>query len=76
MKIEKMRYEIPFPEDLDPERVYKRLEYAARNCYQSWNKMGPGSAERLLKHIIKEEHNGILEHHQIPAHVIADRGVY
>lgn len=42
-----------------------KLERMARICYQSENKIQSGSAERLLRSIIKRGHESVLEHYRI-----------
>jgi thymidylate synthase (FAD) len=38
------------------------IEEAGRTCYQSYNKISEGSAERFIKMIIKNGHESVLEH--------------
>lgn len=51
------------------------IEQAARTCYQSFEKSGPGSAERLIRHCIQRGHESVLEHVAASLHIICDRGV-
>jgi thymidylate synthase (FAD) len=51
------------------------LEDAARVCYKSEDKKGPGTAEKLLSRIIDQGHTSVLEHCVISVHIICDRGV-
>lgn len=51
------------------------IEKAARTCYQSWDKIKDGSAEKLIRHCIKRGHESVLEHVSISVRIICDRGV-
>ena len=48
-------------------------ELATRVCYKSEDKMKEGSAEKLIKGIIKSKHFGCLEHVNLTAKFICDR---
>lgn len=51
------------------------LERAARTCYKSEDKIKPGSAEKLIKAIIKMEHFSVLEHGSITGKLIGSRSM-
>lgn len=51
------------------------IEMAARTCYQSFEKSGPGSAERLIRHCIQRGHESVLEHVSASINIVCDRGV-
>ena len=71
-----MSVEVMYPEELDSDRVYKRLERVARICYKSEDRICEGSAEKLLKGtIMKKKHYSILEHEKISVLFVADRGI-
>ncbi len=38
------------------------IEQAARTCYQSWDYVQEGSAEKLTKHLLKRNHWAMIEH--------------
>lgn len=59
----------------DADKVLRKLEYAARTCYRSFDKIGEGSAEKLLSGAIKRGHESILEHAQFTFEVICTRDV-
>ena len=42
--------------------LYKRIEIAARNCYKSEDKICEGSAEKMVKSLIRRDHLSPLEH--------------
>ena len=51
------------------------IERAARTCYQSFDKEGEGTAEKLIRHCISKGHESVLEHVAIGLRLITDRGV-
>ena len=61
-----------FPE---PATVLGHLETAARTCYKSEDKIGAGSAEKLLARIVRMGHESVLEHMSISVRITCDRGV-
>ena len=73
MKIIKPSVEIvAMPEYADALRI---IEAAARTCYKSEDKIGPGSAEKLIRHCIKRGHESVLEHVGFTLRIVTDRGV-
>lgn len=58
MRIVKPGYEI-IPNDMD---VLKKIEYVARVCYKSEDKIKEGSAEKLVSFLINRKHEAMLEH--------------
>ncbi len=51
------------------------IEKAARTCYQSWDKIKDGSAEKLIKHCIARGHFSVIEHCAVTVRIICNRGV-
>ena len=51
------------------------FEACARTCYQSFNRISEGSAERLLLHCIESGHHSTLEHISFTCRFITSRGV-
>ena len=51
------------------------IEKAARTCYQSFDKIEEGSAEKLIKSCLRRGHMSIFEHVAIGYRLITDRGV-
>lgn len=43
-----------------PEHALKLTEIAARNCYKSEDKIGPGSAEKKVRQILDSKHESVL----------------
>jgi len=73
MKIIKPSVEIvAMPDYPDALRI---IEAAARTCYKSEDKIGPGSAEKLIRHCIKRGHESVLEHVGFTLKIVCDRGV-
>ena len=73
MKIIKPSVEIVAMPDY-PEAL-RIIEAAARTCYKSEDKIGPGSAEKLIRHCIKRGHESVLEHVGFTLRIVTDRGV-
>lgn len=64
-----------FDEPIDPKAIMAKVERAGRTCYKSEDRIGEGTAERLISSIIKRGHESVLEHASITVRVICDRGV-
>ena len=62
-------------DDINGKEMLKRLEKIIRVCYKSEDKIGEGSAERMVGNIIKSGHTAMLEHDNISVKFITDRGV-
>ncbi len=59
----------------EPEAILGLLEAAARTCYKSEDRMGPGTAAPLLRRIIRLGHESVVEHIVVTVRIICDRGV-
>lgn len=75
MKIIEPFYSIEAPIPFDAEAIMRRLERAARTCYKSEDKIGPGTADKLIRAILKRGHESVIEHESITVRFICDRGV-
>lgn len=73
--VEIVQPSVVFEDEVDGEEILRRLERYARVCYKSEDKIGPGTAVKLLTRIIKSGHESVLEHEKITVRVICDRGV-
>ncbi len=62
-------------DNIDAEKVYKKLELIGRVCYKSEANISDGSSEKFLKSIIKRGHESVIEHEKISIKIICDRGV-
>ena len=73
MQIIKAGYEIIDP--LNGAEILKKIEKVARVCYKSEDKIGEGTAEKMVKALIKSNHLAMLEHFSFSVKFIVDRGV-
>ncbi len=73
MKIIEPSFEILHMADKD--EIMNLLEKAARTCYKSEDKIAAGSAEKLLKSLMKTGHESVIEHISITVRLICDRGI-
>ncbi len=73
MKIVERSVELinPMPYDI----MLSTVEQAGRNCYQSYNKIADGSAEKLIKQFIKVNHGSPLEFANIAVKIVGDRAL-
>lgn len=64
--------------DLDishQERLAEYVELCGRQCYQSTHKIEPGSSIKFIKNLISSGHHSVLEHANISAKIVTNRGV-
>lgn len=73
MQVIKAGYEILDP--LNGEEILKKIERVARVCYKSEDKIGEGTAEKMVKALVKSKHEAMLEHFSFSVKFIVDRGV-
>lgn len=73
MQIIKAGYEILDP--LNGEEILKKIERVARVCYKSEDKITDGSAEKMVRALVKSKHEAMLEHFSFSVKFIVDRGV-
>lgn len=73
MRIIKAGYEILDP--LNGEEILKKIERVARVCYKSEEKIGEGTAEKMVRALVKSKHEAMLEHFSFSVKFIVDRGV-
>ena len=73
MKIVDAGYEIL--DTLNGEEILKKIERVARVCYKSEDKITEGSAEKIVRALIKRGHEAMLEHYSFSVKFICDRGV-
>lgn len=73
MQIVQAGYEILDP--LNGEEILKKIERIARVCYKSEDLIGEGTAERMVRALIKRGHEAMLEHFSFSVKFIVDRGV-
>lgn len=73
MKIIKAGYEIL--DEINEKEVMQKIEKIARVCYKSENAINDRSAEFLIKALIRNKHDAMLEHYSFSVKFIVDRGV-
>lgn len=73
MKIIKSSYEILTP--VESNNILTLIEKIARTCYKSEDKITEDSAEKMIKNLIKNGHEAMIEHFNISVKFICDRGV-
>lgn len=73
MQIIKAGYEIL--DTLNGEEILKKIERVARVCYKSEEKIGEGTAEKMVRALVKSKHEAMLEHFSFSVKFIVDRGV-
>lgn len=73
MKIVDAGYEILDP--LNGEEILKKIERVARVCYKSEDKITEGSAEKMVRALIKRGHEAMLEHYSFSVKFTVDRGI-
>ncbi len=64
-----------FEEELNQDEILTKIERAGRTCYKSEDKITNESATKFIRGIIKSGHHSVIEHHNISARIITDRGV-
>lgn len=73
MQVIKAGYEII--DTINGEGILKKIEKVARVCYKSEDKIGEGTAEKMVKALIRSNHLAMLEHYSFSVKFIVDRGV-
>lgn len=73
MQIVQAGYEILDP--LNGEEILRKIEKIARVCYKSEDKICEGSAEKMVRALVKSKHEAMLEHFSFSVKFICDRGV-
>lgn len=73
MKIVKAGFEIMDP--LNGEEILKKIERVARVCYKSEGMICKGSAEKMVRGLVKRGHEAMLEHFSFSVKFTVDRGV-
>lgn len=56
-------------------RMVQAIERAARTCYKSEHVAGGEHTEPLLRHVIAQGHESVLEHEKVTVRFIVDRGL-
>lgn len=61
--------------EVDGKKVLELIEKAARTCYKSESNITDYSSANIIKSLIKNHHEAMLEHSSITVKFIVDRGV-
>lgn len=62
-------------DELDGQKILKKIEKVARTCYKSEDKIKEGSAEKMVVALIRSNHEAMLEHFSFSVKFVCDRGV-
>lgn len=73
MRIVDAGYEIL--DNLNGEEILKKIERVARVCYKSEDKICEGSAEKMVRALIRSNHLAMLEHFSFSVKFTVDRGI-
>lgn len=73
MQIVNAGYEIM--DTLNGEEILKKIEKVARVCYKSEDKIAEGSAEKMVRALVKRNHTAMLEHFSFSVKFTVDRGI-
>lgn len=78
MKIIKAKAELHHPGEVPSQfksRLYQQIEFAARQCYQSGELAGLGTAEKLIDQLVRRGHTAMLDHSSMSVLFTVNRGV-
>ena len=64
-----------YMDDIDGDKILKKLERCIRTCYKSEGNITDDSASRMVDMVIKSGHTSTLEHVSLTVKFITDRGV-
>lgn len=62
-------------DEIDGEKILKKIETIGRICYKSEDKITESSAKEFIKKLLKRGHESVIEHEKISVKIICDRGV-
>lgn len=62
-------------DEIDGEKILKRIETIGRICYKSEDKITESSAKEFIQRLLKRGHESVIEHEKISVKIICDRGV-
>lgn len=63
-------------DEIDGQAILRKLEMCARTCYQSFDKAGEGTAEKLVGSCIARGHESVLEHVSVSVRFVTDRAIH
>lgn len=73
MRIIKPYFEIL--DEVNGEKILKRIERIGRVCYKSEERITEDSAKKFVSNILKRGHESVIEHEKLSVRIICDRGV-
>lgn len=73
MKVIEAGYEIL--DVMNGDAVLERIERVARTCYKSEGNIKDGSAAKMVKRLIRDGHEAMIEHYSFSVKFIVDRGI-
>jgi thymidylate synthase (FAD) len=73
VSVENLRHEVVC--GLDGDKIIKHIELCARTCYKSEDKIGDGTAAKLVRKLVSLGHGAMLEHWSVTVRFVCDRGV-
>mgnify|MGYP003295324392 CR=1 FL=1 len=62
-------------DEINGQKILKKIEQCGRVCYKSEGRIEEGSAEKFVANLIKRGHEAVLEHASITVKFVVDRGV-
>lgn len=62
-------------DDVDGQKILKKIERIGRTCYKSEEKIKEDSAAKFVAGLIKRGHEAMLEHASITVKFVVDRGI-
>ena len=66
---------VQLEDEIDSQRIMKKIERIGRVCYKSEGNINEESAEKFISNIINRNHVSVIEHESISVRIICDRGV-
>ena len=66
---------VTLEDEIDSQRIMKKIERIGRVCYKSEGNINEESAEKFISNIINRNHVSVIEHESISVRIICDRGV-
>lgn len=61
--------------EINGEEILKHLEICGRVCYKSEDKITSDSSQKMIKHLLTNQHLSVIEHFNLTVRFITDRGV-
>jgi len=64
-----------FIADMNGQQMIEKIETVARTCYKSESRIAEGTAEKMVKSLVKNGHEAMLEHASVTVKFVCDRGI-